>query len=237
MFIFYEQLSEFAPPKFCFSKLIFLEKKVNKHVILTLMNISAKYERPQIIRKGVPDLPHPASPLLAKFAPPCFISVNLDSTRQWTFNWKVAQGHGAFGWRSQLVSTNTEKLKLLLETSYLYHSQSFKNIIVKFCVDIFWAFFNITRKKLHLLPNIKCYFLPVQICPTNFPYGANPDSRKSIKYVLDLLFLSIFSVIQKKNCKKKSPSSLSRVCVKKCGANLDGHFQTPFSLRNIFFVK
>ena len=69
MFIFYEQLSKFAPPKCCFSKLIFLEKKVNKHVILTLMNISAKYELPRIIRKGVPDFPpHVKQNLLSNFA-------------------------------------------------------------------------------------------------------------------------------------------------------------------------
>ena len=45
-----------------------------------------------------------------------------------------------------MSQVNTEELKLLLEASYLYHSQSFKNIILKLCMDIFCMFFNITRK-------------------------------------------------------------------------------------------
>ncbi|CAL4229024.1 unnamed protein product [Meganyctiphanes norvegica] len=62
-----------------------------------------------------------------------------------------------------ISQVNTEELKLLLETSYLYHSQSFKNIILKLCMHIFCLFFNITRKN-----DIYCQILNVGFSLSRF---------------------------------------------------------------------
>ena len=65
----------------------------------------------------------------------------------------------------------------------------------------------------------------------NLDGGANPDSEKIEKYTVDLFFLSLFNIIQYFFFINVNPSSISGMHVNLGGANMDSHFQIPFSLR------
>ena len=65
----------------------------------------------------------------------------------------------------------------------------------------------------------------------NLDSAANPDSEKFEKYTVDLFFLSLFNIVQYIFFKNVNPSSISGTHVNLGGANMDSHFQIPFSLR------
>ena len=72
-----------------------------------------------------------------------------------------------------------------------------------FAWTFFLLFFLLFWKKYFLLNNIKCIFKPVQFCLTFFLCGAILDTGNLQNKVLKFHFLPSFSIIKKKNWKKK----------------------------------